>query len=755
VFQVEFDSLVFIIYLTYNHSHPFCTHSEEYRLIVGINRLMKMGNITDNIFNPLNIYYQNLLILAQEGRIIGVERIVEAFKIAPLISSTVHCIAHIADSYAASLSLSFVHGEVIYYKNLESLKNYLRNERILLNRAATGYHATSYQHYTILIKLPSDCGYTKDQINNLINIVGNICEVVYSHSLQLRNIERDIYNKKFRILESEMNKNSSYSLNDLCNFIRSHEDVSVIHLYISDLAHELRPDPTQLVLNKDKINKKIIDIRSQDFVDTIRGNYLEAIRTGKSISGTISEDDNVCYYVLIPVLRRNESPRHVTRLLLVYEYEPLFSRKIDFINDYVDYFVSHTGLDRKLRELISVQEEVLNIPMLIARNQIGRYSDFAEIFRKFISSRLSQVLNTTSAHSAVVRLYYPELKGLKVFTADSKDRGQYDYNKVEEINIIPLTLRRTSVNAFIFLDGAKRYDYVYLPNMRKPIPSPYNDGGLDHWLKTRESSLSEICFPLLAGGMPFGTLNIESEVIDAFGENDIRYLQALQEAIEAYYGNTWHTNDIQWLRGQIDRYENIHELKNYHTLGLLDGHMKELVERFLMTSINERVQLIGSNILDLQSRLFEWISLIYHDLSNDNLRKIKSILKFKLDDIDIPFDRMESIIVILKNLIRNAERYGDLRRNEITISTRPFYGIDYHNSIRIFMKIYGAFESETLERIGIAPIADSKGTHFGMFLVGMLTRILGGTLLVSREVDKLEHVIEIRIPLLGGEHGNN
>ena len=66
----------------------------------------------------------------------------------------------------------------------------------------------------------------------------------------------------------------------------------------------------------------------------------------------------------------------------------------------------------------------------------------------------------------------------------------------------------------------------------------------------------------------------------------------------------------------------------------------------------------------------------------------------------------------------------------------------------IYVKTYGIIGDDQINKFGISPITDKEGNpHFGMFLVGMLTRILGGTFHVSLENPGPFKIIEIRIPV--------
>ena len=143
---------------------------------------------------------------------------------------------------------------------------------------------------------------------------------------------------------------------------------------------------------------------------------------------------------------------------------------------------------------------------------------------------------------------------------------------------------------------------------------------------------------------------------------------------------------------------------------------------------------------------------MYDVLSIENLENIRDIVVYNFNNnLSLSPDYLESIIVITKNTIQNIVRYGDPSRDKIILSTNPLYQIGDKNTFTISVKTYGKLGNEMLEKIGIVPILDKNGKlHFGMFLVGMLARILGGSMLVGRNTNKPYHTIEIRIPVSGG-----
>jgi len=712
----------------------------------------KTGNAL--ILAELEDYEKTILHFGEEGRLLTIEQIADCLRTKVLAGSTIHCVARTDKAYAPSLSISLIDGNIRYYHKLSELKDSLVECQCFPPESTqiVSYYSYVTENYVILFKAPGEGRYSDIDVRTVCTIVGEICEAVRNCSLQSKNLEQDAFLKKYEQLKRELELKSDYSLSDLCSFIRQTEGVSAASIYVADLDRMLVYDADYISGNPHRISECILNASSSEYKNRIRLLFVETISTGKALSGYVRDSGFSTFFVIVPVIRKIESPTRITRVLLIYQNQPIYSETVRFIIDYVDLFVSRAMTARKLDEILAVQQEVMNIPRLLATIKVASYSEFEQAFKRFLLPHLKEIVQATYAYSAVVRLYDPYQKALVIFDETSSEYGIRDNALAEnDYRSIPLKQYKMSVNAFTFLDGGQKHDYVYIENLKAPIKERYHKSGLDTALTSRSRSLSEICFALLAGDVPFGTLNIESDVKGAF-DDDVRYLLAVKRAIEAYYNNLLYSNDLQWIRSQINRYENIHELKSYASIGFFDKPTEQLLSKLLWLPPQKLEQLGRSGDYEphaLKDRVNHWIDQMYSGLSPENIQSVKSVLEYNIDEnINMPTILFESIESIVKNLVQNIVRYGDQRRDKIIVSTRPFYDIGDQGIVRIYVRSHGKIGADTLDKFGLVPITDIVGNlHFGMFLVGMLTRILGGVLHVSRNEVAPYHVIEIRIPL--------
>jgi len=692
-------------------------------------------------------YNQKLKEFSDQGHLLAIEQIADSFKHKIFSDSIIHCVALTRTSLSPSLSVSWINNNVVFYNNLKKLKECLRDTNAYPMEEAHLYNYTSHNstNYTILLKNLKNV-LTAEEKKKLCELESSICESTKKSCLHLRNLERDVLIHKYNDLKEEMKNQSDYALSNLCSFIRNHEHLSVVPVYFnSEFVLDYSTD--EIGQNQHALSDCILNTGSQQYRDRIRFLFIESVNTGKPLSGFRQDVDFFTFFILIPVIRKTEALTRIRDVLLVYSNDPIPLQSIDCIIDCVDLFVSYTMTERKLNEIISIQQEVLNIPKILKMKRIDSYSDFEDTLRVFLHSRLLELISTTHAYSAVVRLYDPYKKQLYIFV---EEKGKHT-TRVTPIEAISLKNYRQSVNAFTFLDGGRNHEYVYIRNINAAIPDEYHKNGLDSAIKSRKDLLSEICFPLLAGNVPFGTLNIESQVKRAF-DDDIQYLIGIKKAVEAFYSNLLHTNDLQWIRSQINRHENIHEIKNDIKMKKFDEKTSKRLTQLLLLDFQEQSAANHKNE-PIKERMDSWIDQMYSPLIETQREKIHAILEYNLEsNVELPLDLVENVIIILKNLVQNIVSYGDRLHDKVIISTNPFYKIGDRDNIRIYMRTYGIIDSDVIDKIGIAPIRTHHNDipHYGMFLIGMMTRILGGAMHVSRKSTSDFYVIEIKIPISRG-----
>lgn len=712
-------------------------------------------------FDILKHYQREIQRCSDQGLCLTVDDISHIFSFPILSESNILCVANIKNKLVPSLSLGYLDREVYYYNNINSLKDHISKSRDVNKNSlnTSDNFMLEYSHktvnYVVSASFPFDSNLSDSDKQEICSLIGNICDIVLESSLHIKNIERDNTIDKYNDLNTLLRSNDNFSLYDLSCFIMERENYSLLPIDVHSLF-DMQFSEDIIESNRHRLSLSILDYNSIIFKNRVRYQLVETTRTGKVFSGCVVDDGFNCHYAFIPVIRKKETPIHITRVLLIYKNLPFYLKEIDNIIEYVDLYVSYGMIYRKLNMSISSQQDILNMSGCNHSITINNYQDFYAEFKKFLSPRLTEILNTTYASTASVRIYEPKDNTLVLLENVSRNINEIDAIKLIN-NDKPIKLKnyRTNAIAFTYLDGNTNFEYLYINNCNSSIPSEYKSYGLDSDLQVDKNIKSKICFPLLSNQAPFGVITIGSKVKKAFDDIDINYTRTLKKTIEAYYNNLLHLNDIQWIRSQINNYENIHELKNLVDTNIFNAKSRSLLRRYLFLNASEKTITVKKNLSSLEREIKIWISQMYCNLTNENQRKIASIVIYQFEEKNLSDtlsnDFIDSILVILKNLILNVVRYGDIDQDRIAISNKPFFNFGDSREIRIYMKSYGSVGPD-LVKLGIVPIFDSSNKpHFGMFLVGMLTRILGGIINVSKEELSAYHIIEIRIPLLS--HG--
>lgn len=561
------------------------------------------------------------------------------------------------------------------------------------------------------------------------------CEIVRDSSLNIRNYSRDKLVVNLQVLKEKISSSPNFNSSDLSNFIAD-------LFKIKKIIFKILPDETTKLL----YNKKRIFL--QDLLENEYKKYLfESKNTGKPITWKCHEINQTFYHCLIPLIEKSEKPLFIDEFILLWGDKRFTIDIINNIVELIDAFRTLKFIRTKLFSLLNLQNEVMEN---IQKSYFEDRRKQEDNFEQFATKCLNHIVNSTYSHSATVRVYNPYNKSLKLFKDLKTDWG----NRVSELNEvdykeIPIRKFRVSLNAFTFLRNSNIDSYSYIKNTNKKIPDEYRVKGLREILKHRDS-LSEICFPLFCGKIPFGTINMESTIKNAF-DHDIKYLFGIKKALETFYDISIKSSDAKWLAGRSPVYRNVHELSQHLRLNRESFSTKQigLLKRLIL--LDDTItpsELI--NVSKLYDELIKWLRT---QINSFAMETAQNHIIFDLkNDHYIKFDVFENILLICKNLVNNIIAHSDFRRDKIIIMQNDHLRMGVNANLKIFVKTFGSFEDQSYNSLLISPIIKNNEYHYGMFLVGMLARKLGGIALISRGNSYSPHtIIEVSIPLKSRE----
>jgi hypothetical protein len=256
---------------------------------------------------------------------------------------------------------------------------------------------------------------------------------------------------------------------------------------------------------------------------------------------------------------------------------------------------------------------------------------------------------------------------------------------------------------------------------------------------------SELCLPIFKGGLCVGTIDMESDVKQAF-DMDLQYCHQLADLLGEYLDIIYRSSDAGWL----PRLSFIH----------FSAHGLEKVKRKLNTRKRQKqsrsVQVDVSDLDRLKYQLSPDFIDPYRDrieTTADFLDAIKRHLKAVSQDKlppsffsikgnfprALPAKFAHSLQVILENTIENANNH-DHFQGRLSLTCEPVFGnqsqFDSMPSMVIeYRSMAGRVSVGNLSALGIAPRWDEMDQtyHLGMFLIGVHVRLLGGTMWVDRQ----------------------
>lgn len=271
------------------------------------------------------------------------------------------------------------------------------------------------------------------------------------------------------------------------------------------------------------------------------------------------------------------------------------------------------------------------------------HSRIRQIFQSYVSDMFRQVFSLVDCHSTSLRLYDPCDNSLKSFCAINSSDGE-TFSSLSDEKSIGLRKYRDSANAFTYLIGHKKFEYVYIRNVNSPIPKAYKDFGLNSTYSTRPKTTSELCFPFYFQESVIGTLNIESSSRGAF-DDDLDFLLMFKSSLEDFYRKLFEFEDLGWTR-QLTRFADpMHELSNYMDTGFFTRPQKEVLKRLFFEPRREFREPESQTVGQLRSWVFHWIRSYFDKESADLIEIISDIVEIN-GSADVVLDQSDRKSVV-------------------------------------------------------------------------------------------------------------
>jgi len=599
--------------------------------------------------------------------------------------------------------------------------------------------------------------------------------IVLSSGLYQSNFQRDIQRRHITDLKNAItNSKGHFGLPQIVAFLASRGlTCALLHMpnVRSVQINVLSSVPSIIGDIFLAIGKKPPNISSRDrfFTANIGESYggrrlIDAARWGKPIIYGLETDNTIKHILFAPIARpylipkgRQDGQSIVCRDIICLSLSTLNRKMIAEVQDYIEYFAYYRFTERRFetanaiyRSLKAMREEKQSELPLSRSELIRRLASFSQ-------EHLEGVLYTTSAHSITLRLFDPTRAALVpvAYASSEEDRP----NSVAELRDISVESHRwNSVNVFTFSDGGTKHPYVYLPRIpdgdldpsqekrNRPsfIPKEYSSNGLQSALNVRRDTRCEICFPIIMGEVCVGTMNCEAPIYHGF-DDDISYLTTVKEGFEAFLSDVMSRFDITWLLRQGWRADAVHELWQYIETDSFDCKTSTLLKRlFPDPRIVEPSEL--KRFSTLYEQLSAWVNERYGVASTDS---IMAMLKFRLpSDYSVSSLYLDTLYFIARNVIQNAIQHTNIDGSVIyfdLIALRRASAVQIHFRTRSLLR---PITDVTMDQLILSPVTDSVGRkRYGLFIVGLLARLLGGTAEASYHPTPGELVIKVLVPI--------
>lgn len=443
---------------------------------------------------------------------------------------------------------------------------------------------------------------------------------------------------------------------------------------------------------------------------------LELVReTSKfSESRTLRYDFEDRPVMLLAIPLRHSLPFQVSDLMLLRSSEAEFPLIAAKLNEALVRISEEKFAKRGRQEFeLELQQRVIEAPRETAVR--------ADAFTEFCDWVTGELLRLTNSHSVTIRRLTPFTNALELISkgipSDREDNTENDIRSDPS----------SSVNFFTFSNDC--LPYTYLADVGN-IPEKYKKLGLVSVRATRSCTKSEVCLPIGKQPLRLGTINLESEYFAAYGP-DIEFLQGVAFHLAQFWGSLGRRDDAWWLSQLSLTHLATHELRDFKET--LKAPQKQVLENIVSTiSTRDYFEEKRQTWDDFLSFIEKSHSRL---LSEERFLEIWSFEGIDADaEIDSRFLGSLRVIVvcILNNTkhsiyVKNRIRLVRERRAEASVVT-----ITYDSKVNYF-----TLESiQEFERRFSEPTLSADGWHFGLFLIGVHSRLLGGDIEINPDCKK-------------------
>ncbi|MFO1359536.1 hypothetical protein [Plasticicumulans sp.] len=351
----------------------------------------------------------------------------------------------------------------------------------------------------------------------------------------------------------------------------------------------------------------------------------------------------------------------------------------------------------------------------------------------FLQSVAEGLIRTTHSHSVTIRKYCSFKNTLDLVVAINADQNESSLecdrqNCQPPYKSIPCQ-SDLSVSGYCY-SRCPDDTVVYIPDINK-IPQKYTKDGLKQVKRCRLETKSELCAPLVCRQLRFGIINLEAPFESAF-EFDEDYIKKISFLITQYLDLKHTSQDGWWLSQLSFTHLATHELKEF----------KDRLNTTQQSQLEQIIFTLSPNKYDDSKEKVNW------DMILKTIRKEHAKLTQKIHfeeiwcienispQIEISERFAASLKLIILSIINNT-KHSIYERNKISLKR-----CNTPNNKQAIQLTYNSNSScidpDKISSLFNYPNINSDGWHFGLFLIGVHVRLLGGLVEVNPDCMKEE-----------------
>jgi hypothetical protein len=453
----------------------------------------------------------------------------------------------------------------------------------------------------------------------------------------------------------------------------------------------------------------------------------DSVTARQSLNGEITVNGSPVFVRAIPL--RKSSSRKIDGCFVLFSVGVPAASFAVAVNELV---VDHYNDLRVSGEQATTQTE---LQLAIIKATLQKRENIEEAKIAFLETVTKRLLKTTHAHSVTIRGYSSFSNSLDLLactergnnvSVDVCDAASQDLDSpIKSIDCSAVA----SVNGFCYNVIADR-DAVYIPNIDS-IPDEYAFKGLQKVKRCRPGTRSELCVPILSRRMRFGTLNLEAPFEAAF-EFDVEYVKGISYLVSQYLDTQGAAQDSWWLSHLSFTHLATHELKDFKLS--LNATQQERLERIIYTlspqSLFSRAR--STTLGDIVEQMKQ-----AHLRQSAHVKFDKVWRMVSLDFSRIVSGRFASSLYLILLSVLNNTRHSKYETDSIELELQT--ANHQADILRIsYCSGSAVVDPESIGGMFDVPNINSDGWHFGLFLIGVHSRLLGGHVEVDPDCRKEE-----------------